>query len=160
MTSVPLRLDLVRHGEAEPAGEGGDGARRLSPAGRHTITELSSLLTLHGWRPTAIWASPLVRAQETAAILMAHSRELSIGTLFELMPDGEPDDVIEALLERSAEGHVVLVGHQPLMGRLVAWLTGAPERAFRPGMLVRLDIHGAPRPGAATVEFEIPQTSP
>jgi phosphohistidine phosphatase len=157
--SAALLLDLVRHGEALPSGEGGDAARRLSPAGRATITRLAERLRREGWKPTALWASPLARAQETAAILVAASPGLPIGTLEALIPDGEPDVLAEELRRRATAGHVVLVGHQPLMGRLSAWLTGGRESAFSAGSLVRVEIAATLHRGCASVVLEIPPLS-
>src|SRR6266700_3017188 len=38
-----LVLDLLRHGDALPAGPGGDAARVLSPTGRRTLERLGAL---------------------------------------------------------------------------------------------------------------------
>ena len=157
--SAALRLDLVRHGEALPSGEGGDAARRLSPAGRATIARLAQRLEREGWAPNAMWASPLERAQETAALLAAACPGLAVGTLEALIPDGEPEDLAAELSRRALAGHVVMVGHQPLMGRLTAWLTGGRETGFSAGSLVRLEIAGALGRGCASVVLEIPPLS-
>ena len=77
-------------------------------------------------------------------------------TLAELVPDHEPADVLEALSARGIHaGHVLLVGHQPLLGRLVTYLGGGPERGLPPAALVSIECAGAPARGAGKVEFEL-----
>jgi len=104
-----------------------------------------------GWRPEQVFASPLRRAQETAAILVARVQPgLAIETLEELDPDGFPEDVVGALVTRRLGTHVVLVGHQPLLGGLAAYLTGGAHADLSPGALAsfeisRLDARGSGR---------------
>jgi len=153
--SAPLRLDLLRHGAASPAGPDGDSVRPLSPAGRDAIERLAARFAREGWRPEALWSSPLERARETAAILAGACPGLEIGILEALAPESEPAQVIADLVTRGATRHVVLVGHQPLLGRLVAYLTGASERGVPAGGLVRLAFPGALARGSATLEMEL-----
>ena len=153
-SSVPLRLDLVRHGEALPADAEGDGMRRLSPAGRATIERVAERFAREGWRPNALWASPLVRAQESAAILARVCPGLAVGVTEALTPDHDPEDVLAELEARGSRGHVVLVGHQPLLGRLIRHLTGQ-DVALPAGTLIALDVAHGPRRGAATIRLEL-----
>ena len=154
--SVPLRLDLLRHGEALPAGPDGDSARRLSAAGRDSIARLAARFAREGWRPATVLASPLARAQESAAILVAGAAPgLEIETLETLAPEHDPEDVVAELTSRVAHGHVVLVGHQPLLGRLVAHLASGREGGLPAGGLVRLEFQGDIGRGGATVAVEL-----
>jgi phosphohistidine phosphatase len=156
--SVPLRLDLLRHGEAPPATEGGDSARPLSETGRDTIARVGDVFARRGWRPDRVYASPLKRARETAAILIARACPgIEPEILDELTPERDPEEVTAALIARRAEGHVVLVAHQPLLGRLAAHLAGG-DRGLAPGGLVSIEIEGAPgrRSGAVTLELRSP----
>ncbi len=153
-SSVPLRLDLLRHGEALAADAGGDAVRRLSPAGREAIERVAERFVSEGWRPSAIWTSPLVRARETAAILARACHGLSIGIMEALTPDHDPEDALAELGAHGPRGHVVLVGHQPLLGRLARHLTGR-EVSLPAGALVALDVGAGWRRGGATIRFEI-----
>ena len=84
---MPFRLDLLRHGDARPAGSDGDAARTLSAIGRRDVTRVAEEYVRRGWRPDRILASPLRRAQETARILLLHLGEgADFGTVAELDP--------------------------------------------------------------------------
>jgi phosphohistidine phosphatase len=142
-TPVPLLLDVLRHGEAEPADLRGDAARALTRAGRRAVTELTQSLASEGWRPDRILSSPLLRARETAEIVRSGIPDApEIEELNELLAETEPADALAALQAvNAANGHVLLVTHQPLAGRLAALLTSdAP--GFSPGTLVRIECAG------------------
>lgn len=149
-------LDLVRHGEALPAADGRDAQRRLSDAGRETIRRLAGHYAREASRPGAIFTSPLTRARETADLLHGALPGLEPAVLDELVPDGEPADVVAALIERELPRHVIVVGHQPLVGRLVAFLAGGKEVGFGAGGLVRLELHRGLAPGSGVVQLELP----
>lgn len=147
---MPLVLDLLRHGEALPASESGDEGRRLSPRGERDLERLGRHLATLGWRPDRAFASPLTRARDTARIVLAHAAsELDAVAWEALRPDGEPAGLVASLVaEGATSGHVLLVGHQPLLGDLARWLTGAMAPAWRPGDLVRIEFTADPAAGA------------
>ena len=157
---MPVVLDILRHGEAEPAGAGGDEARALSPAGRAAMAALAATLAAEGWRPGRIFASPLVRARQTAEVVRAAAPDApAIERMGELVADGEPHQVLTALAAHGATaGHVLLVTHQPLAGRLAAVLTGK-EAGFRPGTLVRIEFATGLAPRCGRVVRTIPPAS-
>ncbi len=150
---MPFVLDLVRHGHAPAAPPGGaDAERRLSPAGRDAIARLAARLRGDGFHPDRILTSPYRRARETATLLReGAAASPEIQPLEELAPEREPSEVVDALatLGRAAT-HVVLVSHQPLVGRLALHLTGV-EQGFHAGTLVRIDFPGALEPGSGRV---------
>lgn len=155
-----LTLDLVRHGEAEPAAAGGDASRRLTRHGVAAIRSLGREIAARPARPHRIFASPLVRAWETAGLLAealaGDGGAPVVETLAELVPEGEPEEVVAALAALGAgTGHVVLVAHMPLLGRLFAHLTGAPE-PFAAGALKRIEFTGDPDPGAGRCVLTLP----
>jgi phosphohistidine phosphatase len=137
---LPLVLDLLRHGHADPPREGGDAARALSPEGRRMVGDLGVRLKRAGWQPDRVFASPLKRAQQTAEIVLAVLQAVpTIETLASLAPDREPEEVMRALEAKGIRsGTVLLVGHQPLLGRLVGHLIGH-EHPFATGELVRIE---------------------
>jgi phosphohistidine phosphatase len=147
---VPLVLDLLRHGAALPAARDGDASRRLSPRGRADLERLAVRLTGMGWRPDRAFTSPLLRARDSALIALGGTTPVVTAEVMDaLRPECDPAAVLEALAARgSTQGHVLLVGHQPLLGLLGGLLTGGPAPGFAPGSLVRLEFAGALAAGA------------
>jgi phosphohistidine phosphatase SixA len=154
---VPLVLDLLRHGEALADAGGGDASRRLSPAGERALERLAAHLAGQGWRPTRAFTSPLVRARESARIVLARTEPgLQAEVMQALRPDGEPAEVANALAEQGAiEGHVLLIGHQPLLGELGRHLAGGRAPALAPGDLVRIEFTGAFGRGTGTALWKL-----
>lgn len=137
---MPLLIDLLRHGKALSSDPGGDSQRALAPEGDLAIRRLSERLAGRTERPGRIFTSPLRRARETARIV-ARGLGLSIPIeeLSALEPEHDPQTLVEALeLHGATEGHVLVVGHQPQLGRLAAHLTGT-ETSLAPGDLLRID---------------------
>jgi phosphohistidine phosphatase len=136
---MALTLDLLRHGLALPAGAGGDRQRALSPAGVRGLESLAAYFVREPWHPDRIFSSPYARAQQSAGIVAgATARPVPVETLHDLEPERESSDVLDALDRLGiAAGHILMVGHQPLLGLLVRRLTGC-EKGFSPGTLVRV----------------------
>jgi len=144
---VTIVLDILRHGLALPAGPAGDRQRRLSPEGVCRLTALAARLASEGWRPARIFSSPFLRAMESAEILArAAGVPPAVEALSALEPDSEPAEILDGLAGCGVmAGHVLLVGHQPLLGRLAGYLAGA-DRPLSPGMLLRVRCpHGLGR---------------
>ncbi|MGI9285017.1 MAG: phosphohistidine phosphatase SixA [Pseudomonadales bacterium] len=115
-----MRLIIVRHGEAEAfAGAASDAARQLTATGRSDVERLGEWLAGCSFEIQRIAASPYVRAEQTAALLaskLGHTDLVAIES--GLQPDESPGAVIERLAVKSFDT-VVLVSHQPLVGRLL-----------------------------------------
>jgi phosphohistidine phosphatase SixA len=144
-----LRIDLIRHGEALAVAVGvSDEARPLSARGAADVERLGRRLGA-GWRPDQVFASPLRRARDSAVLLLRSAGiEIPIRTMHELDPlVGTSEDVIEALADAGTAGHLVLVGHQPLLGRLAYVLSGT-EAPFAPAAIATLEGRESIAPGA------------
>jgi phosphohistidine phosphatase len=145
-----MQLYLVRHAIAVPSTpERPDAARPLTKEGRARFIEVVRGLKKLGWRFDRLYHSPLVRAVQTAELL----QPLVDGECV-VMPDlaRAPDEEMLAHLEGTK---VALVGHEPHLGALLAWLVagdaGLGERfCFKKGGVARAT--GEPRPGAMTLE--------
>jgi len=114
-----VKLWILRHGEAEPRANT-DAERRLTAHGREQV--LHSAARLLGQPLQAIYASPFVRAQQTATLV--HDTlgfAESVRTVPWLTPESNVQQVI-GQLERLGLEHVLLVSHQPLVGSLVGML--------------------------------------
>lgn len=150
MRRVPLVIDILRHGEAEASSPDGDGGRALSESGIAQVRALGRRLAADGWSPDRVFASPLRRARETAAIVVEPlPAPLPIETLHELLPECDPAELTESLRAAAGEtGHVLLVSHMPLVARLCGFLCGRVE-ALMPADLVRLACADGPGRGRA-----------
>ena len=129
-----MKLWVLRHGEAVPYGSCPDSERELTAHGRQEA--LSSAARLIGQPLTAIYASPYLRAQQTAQIVReALGFEPEIRTVEWLTPETDPDKVAEQLVSVS---NVLLVSHNPLVGHLLSYLQhGAgypPEKVGTAGL--------------------------
>jgi phosphohistidine phosphatase len=140
---VSLVLDLVRHAEAEHSGPGGDAARPLTANGRATMVSLGVHLCASGSIPTRLFASPLVRAHQSARILAAAiGPGLSCEPLEYLKPESDPVTLLEELARQGVvDGHALLVGHLPLLDNLHQLLTGT-QAAFPLATLRRVVFVG------------------
>jgi phosphohistidine phosphatase len=145
-----MQLFLVRHAIAVPAALNlPDATRPLTAEGRSKFVKAVRGAKALGWRFDRLYHSPLTRAVETAELL----RSLLDGPATAL-PDlaRAPDEEMLAHIEGS---RVALVGHEPHLGALLAWLVagdaGLGERfCFKKGGFAVLS--GEPRPGAMTLE--------
>ena len=130
-----MKLWVLRHGEAVPHGSRPhDSERELTEHGRKEV--LSSAAKLIGQPLTAIYASPYLRAQQTAQLVReALGFEPEIRTVEWLTPDTDPDKEAEQMV---AVSDVLLVSHNPLVGNLLSYLQhGAghpPERVSTAGL--------------------------
>jgi len=121
-----MQLFILRHGQAEPQSTT-DEARNLTAQGRADVAAItgSSLIDLH--LINEIWASPLVRAQQTAQIvqevLHAQGQYVAIKTTPLIIPDGDVVGLFEALQSSSAQS-ILLASHQPFVGDLLDRLCG------------------------------------
>ncbi|OZY85078.1 phosphohistidine phosphatase SixA [Cellvibrio mixtus] len=135
---------VLRHGQAE-AQISSDDARRLTPTGIiETEAVLASRVSLLAG-VAEIWASPLVRAQQTAQLARQYLPGIPLQTTALLVPESEPEQLIDWLYQREAEGveSILLVSHQPLVGRLLALLCGKPEGFYPMGTssLAAITLH-------------------
>ncbi|MGF0242322.1 phosphohistidine phosphatase SixA [Rhodococcus sp. IEGM1300] len=113
-----MKLWVLRHGEAEPYGSKPDSERALTAHGREEA--LRSAAELIGQPISAIYASPYLRAQQTAQLVReALGFEPDIRTVEWLTPDNRPQAVAEQLV---SVDYALLVSHNPLVGNLLGYL--------------------------------------
>lgn len=113
-----MRLYLVRHGKAESGGD--EWKRPLTARGRAEVGRIAAHLEKAGCRVARVLHSGRWRARQTAEVLSA-----AIGPRgqVEEMRDGlQPEDTPDALAGAAAgwDEDVMVVGHQPFMGRAAA----------------------------------------
>jgi phosphohistidine phosphatase len=151
-------LYVVRHAIAEDAAPGGDdAARKLTGPGRRKMQAAAAGLRALRIAPDVVLTSPLVRALETARIVVAALRRAPAPReLAALTPDVTPADTLNALRVFARHQHVMIVGHEPNLSRTIALLiSGSPTGAkveLKKGACAALEV-GALAPGAATLRW-------
>ena len=132
-----MRILLVRHADAVlETATVPDEYRYLSPAGRHQVRELAALLAEAGLELGAVMSSPLVRAVQTAELLVRWlDWNGSIEATHYLAPGGATARATADWLARCAEplagATLVAVGHEPAMSHLVHVLGDASVSSLR-----------------------------
>jgi len=147
-------LYLVRHAIAAERGPKypKDDARPLTREGK---TAMKSVVKgLRKLKPglDLILTSPLVRAHSTAEIVRDGLKgNVRLERFVVLAPGHRPSEVAEALakLPKSRKGKgpsvIALVGHEPDLGQLAAWLIGGKEPIpFKKGGIARIDVAELP----------------
>lgn len=130
-----MEIYLLRHGIAIPPGKlARDSERPLTDDGRERLTRVTRAWDALGIVVDQIFTSPHVRAWESAKIAGA---ALGIADRVErvaaLAPGATPTDIVDALIKRCEEHQrVMLVGHEPDLGRLISTLVcGDDDAGFR-----------------------------
>lgn len=129
-------LWLLRHGDAEPHGSKEDAARALTERGETQARAAGTALAALGVSFAAVFASPKVRARETAALAL----EALGGELVEDRRIGSEFDRDVALELAAAGDRILVVGHEPDLSQVIHDLTGARVDFKKGGVaVVRLD---------------------
>lgn len=154
---------LVRHAKAEArevfALSGADDA--LRPLTREGGKEMRRLArALQGLLPRidVIATSPLVRALQTAEILAARYGGKA-QPLPRLAPGHAPEEVLNWLRSQGDHDCVALIGHEPDLGLLAAWLLTGDEHGFLPlkkGGACLLRLAGGIDAGRAELVWALP----
>lgn len=123
-------LYLLRHGEAEPRGEGNDAARRLTPKGERQSQAAGRALAALGISIDACLTSPKARAADTAR-LACEALGIEPEIAAELSEGG-----FDSLALAAGRGEVMLVGHNPDFPYEIARLTGAKAKIRKGGLAI------------------------
>lgn len=120
-------LYLMRHGIAsDESPSGRDADRPLTAWGIERTTMMADRLAGTGLRFDGIVSSPYVRANQTAAI-MAGATGFTDDLTFDdrLVPFARYEDVSDIIAEHRDAESLLLVGHEPSMGRFIGGLCGS-----------------------------------
>jgi len=136
-----MRVILVRHAEAVPEEDAGsDRDRWLSARGREMARGLARLLREQDVSPDAMVASPLPRAVQTAELLAAGLDYLRPIESWRCLEPGAHPRVAATEIGATAGAVVVVVGHEPSISALGAYLAGRPAfPSFRTAQACALD---------------------
>lgn len=134
---------LIRHGDAQL--HVNDRERMLSESGK---SQLEALFQQHKnvfSRFTRVLSSPYVRTLATAQILTPHLMKDQLIQDVRLQPDATVSEALKAI-EMNWADDLLVVTHQPLIGRLINYLEEGSEnlKGVAPG---ELHCYSLPWPG-------------
>jgi len=123
-------LILWRHAEAHEhpdplqgvPGDAKDLARRLTSRGEKQASRMATWLDRQLPEGARVFSSPAVRCEQT---VMALDRKFKLRE--ELLPEGDPLELLELVQWPHGKSPVVVVGHQPTLGRVIARLLNLTE---------------------------------
>ncbi len=157
-----LEVVLLRHAiaeEREQFAHSGlpDTERPLTEHGRQRMERASRGLQQLLPKVGLIASSPLCRARQTAAIVAA-GYHLTPEQLPTLAPGESPQGVADYLERRRADGPLLLVGHEPDLGQLAAWLLAGEGDfiEFKKGGACLLHFAASVEAGAGRLVWALP----
>jgi len=110
-----MELILWRHAEAEDGFP--DAKRALTEKGQRQAKKMAEWLKSHLPEDARILVSPALRTQQTASALTT-----DFNTMDALAPGADAQAILNAAGWPRAGGTVVIVGHQPTLGEVLAQL--------------------------------------
>ena len=144
-----LRLVLLRHAQAEPAGGRPDHDRPLSLDGRRRGAKVAALLAEHGLAPDAVLVSSALRTRQTWELVRAGLADAPTATVTDRLYEARVGDLVEVLASVPADARTVLVvGHEPTMSTAAEVLSARGEQ---PELRARVQA-GLPTAGLAVLE--------
>jgi len=110
-------MDLILWRHAEAADGVPDTARKLTPKGKKHAEKIAQWLKDRIELPVRVLVSPAIRAQQTASALtdkFETSSEVGLSTSVK--------QILQTADYPNAKGTVIIVGHQPTLGQVAAFL--------------------------------------
>ncbi|MFZ5514657.1 MAG: phosphohistidine phosphatase SixA [Pseudomonadota bacterium] len=159
-----MQLILIRHA---PAGDRVEWALSGRPDGDRPLTKEGSTKmrrVVRGLRrvlesPERLFSSPLLRARQTAELLLERYPDLRVETAAELEPDADPAATLAWLKSLDDCQRIALVGHEPHLSGLLALLVHSDPSLdtlpFRKGGVAILELD-AIRPASARLTAFLP----
>lgn len=135
-----MRIIFFRHGVAEIRGRVPEFERALTDKG---IIELG--INLPNFTPdldehkTVVWSSPLVRARETAELLVEDFKPKSF-ELNDLLAQGDLGEILESIRNLPKKTVLVMVGHEPYLSEWTYELSGI-DMSIKKGGIVEIDFN-------------------
>ena len=151
-----MKLIVVRHAAAvERSSDISEETRFLTTEGRVFFRKTARTMLKNGVDPGLVLTSPLLRAVQTADILaetLAYSGPLVVRN--ELRPGFDMKSLDKLLDDYGSVDELVIVGHEPDMSVLVAFLTSRPGGLnFKKGMAVKLKIDPSNLPDSTAFKW-------
>lgn len=145
-----LELYIIRHGiAAQSGGALGDEGRRLTKKGIAKMKKAAKALKKEEIHFDLILTSPLLRAKETAEIVLDKcGSKLKVTDL--LKPDASYRDLIKYCNKLKGCERVAIVGHEPFLSGFASFCMTRSESSFidlKKGGVLKLDVGGEIKPG-------------
>jgi phosphohistidine phosphatase len=158
----PCEISIVRHAIAAERGPDwpDDTKRPLTERGISRFKEAVAGLKPLEAAIDEIFTSPLVRAKQTADLLAAGiDGRPTVKILDALAPGHSPATVMAQLAKEAKRRRIALVGHEPDLGELAAYLIGARRPLpFKKGGMCRIDVAAlTSKPAGSLVWFVTPK---
>jgi len=157
-----MHLLVIRHATAEDKKLlEDDAARRLTSAGERKFRGVARGLKRLGWKLDRTFTSPWLRALRTAELLAPLGGEPPLTT--ELLTQSPRAELLALIAEYAGGAEkrhaVAVVGHEPWLGELIAWLAFGDGRhgeglVLKKGGVVWLE--GSATPGGMSMRAQIP----
>ncbi len=153
MADPRLSVDFFRHGiAAELRPEQEDGERALTTQGVERTHQVAQRLKQLGWHWDWLLVSPLVRAQQTADVLI----EVGLARMSETLPALAPGGHFQALeqwyLSHAPLQSLAVIGHQPDLGQWIAMALWGPCLEPDPNP-TQFEVIQLKKAGVARVDF-------
>jgi phosphohistidine phosphatase len=155
-----MYLYLVRHAIAfdpDPAQWPDDRDRPLTPDGEKKFRRAAQGLRELVPSVDVVLSSPLVRAWQTACILHAKSEWPEPQRFEALQPGTMPPETVDALQPHLSATSIALVGHEPSLHELAAYLlsgdAATPQLVMRKGGVACLSFDDSPRAGRGQLDW-------
>jgi phosphohistidine phosphatase len=139
-----MQVYILRHGIAEDVKPGGnDPDRALTNEGRKKLREVLRAAERADVVPSLIVTSPYLRAVQTAEVVievLGYANDLLRTEA--LIPSADPEDLWEEIRVHQGVMQLMLVGHEPMLSQLAAFLLNSPSLMIdvKKGALLRIDI--------------------
>jgi len=125
-----MLIYLLRHGDAAESVD--DRIRPLSELGVENTQKIAEYLKSINTCIDLIITSPLLRAYQTAQIVIKVLKyDKNLLETDNLLPESYRESIINELSKYSNDSNLLLVGHQPLLGDLLAHFTKQPHTAAK-----------------------------
>jgi phosphohistidine phosphatase len=156
-----MQLIVIRHAIAEDRDEFAesgkpDTERPLTKHGRKVMARVAKGLRREVKSIDVLAASPLVRAQQTAAIVAKEYGALYVETVRALEPERAPGEFATWLRTQRDAKVVAVVGHEPHLGGLITWLLSGLTRShvdLEKGGACGLEMSGKLGPRSAALRW-------
>jgi phosphohistidine phosphatase len=141
-----MKLYIVRHAIAVPHGEPGieDDERPLTEDGIKKMRQAAAGLYALDWIPDIVMTSPLMRARQTAEILVEFlGKKIKLKTLPSLGPSGSRQEVYREINSYDGMKDLMIVGHQPSLGEIageICWNSAGNFIEFKKGGACAIEL--------------------